>query len=300
MKNQNKYWVGVLCGLIAAFIWAAFPVMTRFGVARSNLDAWDMTFLRFIFSGLLLAPYLFYSSIKHKQKKIPIIGIVIMVVGLGAPYMLVIAQGLKFAPVEQFAAVTPASMIAFSLILSVIFLKNKILNNEYLGISIIIAGVILVGFFAFNGSSIYSYLLFLLGGVMWAMYTVASRYYCDSALYATGLVSFFSMLFYSPIYFYLKGLDIFSIPIGVLLPQIIYQGFFVSIVALYFYSKSVFLLGSTVGSVFAALVPALATIISAISLNELPHISSVMGLLIITVGMIITIVKWKSSTEIET
>lgn len=297
MKKFSNYWAGVACGLVAAVIWAAFPVMTRFGVSRSNLDAWDMTFIRFIFSGLLAIPYFFYSINKQKYRKIPFAGILIMVLGLGAPYMLVIALGLKFAPVEQFAVVTPASMIAFSLLLSVVLLKNKILNNEFVGISIIMLGVVFVGFFVFKSSSAFSYLLFLLGGFMWAMYTVASRYFCDSALYATALVSFFSMIFYSPIYFYLKGFSIFIEPVGVILPQIIYQGFFVSIVALYFYSKSVFLLGSTAGSVFAALVPALATIISAILLKELPHLSSIIGLVIITIGMMITVIKWKTSSN---
>nr|WP_174506039.1 DMT family transporter [Acinetobacter sp. Marseille-Q1620] len=293
MNKINTYWTGVICGLLAALIWAAFPVMTRFGVARSSFDAWDMTFIRFIFSGLLSIPYLLYSRTRQ-YKKIPIHGICLMVFGLGAPYMFIIASGLKLAPVEQFAVVTPASMIVFSLFLGLIFLKNKIYINEILGISVIVSGVVLVGYYASSGSNIYSYLLFLIGGMMWAIYTVSSRYYCDSALYATALVSLFSMLLFAPVYLALKGFEIFSVPFNILIPQLIYQGLLVSIVALFFYSKSVFLLGSTAGSVFAALVPALATIISAISLHELPHFYSVIGLIIITIGMILTIVRWEN------
>lgn len=172
--------------------------------------------------------------------------------------------------------------------------QNKILINEYVGIAIILGGVISIGILAFDESNIYSFLLFLLGGAMWAMYTVSSRHFCSSALHATALVSIISLIVYAPLYFYMKSFDIFSFPIEVLMPQLLYQGVFVSLVALYFYSKSVLILGATGGSVFAALVPALATIISALTLYELPKLSSIIGLIVISLGMIITIIKWKN------
>lgn len=71
-----------------------------------------MALIRF-FSGLLAILYFICSFRKNKNIKIPIIGIAIMVIGLSAPYILVISLGLKFAPVEQFSVDTPASMIAF-------------------------------------------------------------------------------------------------------------------------------------------------------------------------------------------
>lgn len=125
MIKINHYWSGVIYGSLASIIWAAFPVMTRFGLSRSNFDEWDMTFIRFFLSGFIAIPYFMYKSHKKEIVGVPLKGIVFMVVGLGAPYMYVIALGLKFAPVEQFAVVTPASMIVFSLLLSVLVFKNK-------------------------------------------------------------------------------------------------------------------------------------------------------------------------------
>ncbi|QIC71725.1 MULTISPECIES: DMT family transporter [Acinetobacter] len=295
MALKNKYLIGVIYGLMASIIWAAFPVMTRFGVAKSNFDEWDMTFIRFFLSGLIAIPYLLFKFKSQNPVKVPLHSIIIMTIGLGAPYMYVISSGLKLAPVEQFAVVTPSSMIAFSLLLSIIFFKTKIHLNEYIGISIILFGVLLIGFISFGTSSLYSYLFFLLGGAMWAAYTVVSKHYCSSPLYATMIVSFYSLILYLPIYLYKKSFDIFFISPDILIPQLIYQGIFVSIIALFFYSQSVLILGATSGSVFAALVPALATITSALTLNEFPEISSILGLFIISIGMMITVIKFNGN-----
>ena len=74
-------------------------------------------------------------------------------------------------------------------------------------------------------------------------------------------------------------------PLQLLLPHIVYQGFFVSILALYLYSQAVLLLGPAVGSLFAALVPGLATVIAALFLHEQPALATIAGLLLVTLGM---------------
>ncbi|EPF91829.1 DMT family transporter [Acinetobacter gyllenbergii] len=293
MTKTNESWLGIIYGSLAALIWAAFPVMTRFGVSKSNLDPFEITFIRFFVSGILVIPYL----LMNKNMKTPIKGLLMITVGLGVPYMLIISFGLKYAPVEQFSIMTPACMILFSLLLSTMILKIKSHKNESLGIITIMIGVLFSVYSTFNSSYIFSHFLFIIGGFLWATYTIASRYYFNSAMYATALVCFFSMILYTPFYLYIKGIEIFSNPLSTLIPQIIYQGFFVSIIALFFYSKSVILLGSTTGSVFAALVPILSTLISAVILKETISLTSISGLFIITIGILITIFKasqWKN------
>ncbi|MFW1841171.1 EamA/RhaT family transporter, partial [Acinetobacter gyllenbergii] len=75
-----------------------------------------------------------------------------MMMVLGAPYMLTIALGLKFSPVEFFAVITPTSMIIFSLLLKRFFMKKDISTNEYVGIFIIMIGVVFSGYFSVNNS----------------------------------------------------------------------------------------------------------------------------------------------------
>ncbi|WP_172424849.1 DMT family transporter [Vandammella animalimorsus] len=283
-EQPRRFWLGVACGVGSALIWGAFPVMTRLGVAYSPLDALDIVFIRYFFSGLLLAPFLLRKGLGG----IPWWGLALMVLGIGAPYMLVVAQGLRQAPVEQFASIVPASMIVFSLAISMLLLRTRLRRNEWLGIALIVIGMAAVALHSMRTAGLgaaQAYGLFLLGGLLWAVYTVTAKALCRSAFHATAIVSVLSMLAFAPLYLHAKGLALLAQPWQLLLPHIVYQGFFVSILALYLYSQAVLLLGPAVGSLFAALVPGLATVIAALFLHEQPALATIAGLLLVTLGM---------------
>lgn len=283
-EQPKRFWLGVACGVGSALIWGAFPVMTRLGVAYAPLDALDIVFIRYFFSGLLLAPFLLRKGLGG----IPWWGLALVVLGIGAPYMLVVAQGLRQAPVEQFAAIVPASMIVFSLAISMLLLRTRLRRNEWLGIALIVVGMAVVALHSMRTAGLgaaQAYGLFLLGGLLWAVYTVTAKALCRSAFHATAIVSVLSMLVFAPLYLHTKGLALMAQPLQLLLPHIVYQGFFVSILALYLYSQAVLLLGPAVGSLFAALVPGLATVIAALFLHEQPALATIAGLLLVTLGM---------------
>ncbi|MET4898562.1 DMT family transporter [Sphingomonadaceae bacterium jetA1] len=155
---------GILCGLAAALIWGGFPVMTRLGVAHSSLDMFDVTFLRFAVSGLLLLPPLVRSGFG----KIGFLPVALMVFGIGAPYMLIVSYGLTQAPVGVFAVTTPGSMIAFSGLLSALWLRNRISRGERISLLTITAGICLAGYYEFTGMAGRGNALgvFLIGGFL--------------------------------------------------------------------------------------------------------------------------------------
>lgn len=261
--------------------------MTRFGIERMPLDMYDVTFLRFGVSGLILLPFLLFIGLKGARWK----EITLMVVGIGAPYMLVVSHGLTYAPVERFAVVTPGSMIIFSVVFSAYLLRFRLTRYELYGIAAIIVGVGLIGYkslgSAMGGEYAYTILVFLLGGLLWAIYTVSTKAFSVDSMRATAIVSVFSAIFYSPIYFLIKGSSLLHAPLHDVVVQGVYQGFLVSIVALFFYSKAIAYLGPAIGSTFAALVPGAAVILAALLLGEWPTSLSIAGLSVVTVGMIL-------------
>lgn len=189
---------GILCGLASAVIWGAFPVVTRLGLTQSALNGYDVTFIRYTVSGLVLLPYLLRQGLRGLGLQ----AVVLMVAGIGAPYMLVISFGLARAPVEQFAVVTPASMIVFSTIISTWVTGIRPEPRALIGITVIIAGVALAGYHGLTsgqGSS-KGLAIFLVGGFLWAVYTVSAKRFAASALHATAVVSVFSMIFFLPLY----------------------------------------------------------------------------------------------------
>lgn len=104
-----------------------------------------------------------------------------------------------------------------------------------------------------------------------------------------------SALIYIPVYAVIKGGVIFDAPLSELSFQAFYQGVMVSIAALYFYRKSVSLLGPTVGASFAALVPVFAVIEASLLLGEIPSVLSIVALVFVSVGMAISV--WSFRTD---
>ena len=85
-------------GIAAASIWAGWSAVTRLAVTTS-LDAWDIAALRFSVAGLLLAPIVSRRGLARDRLGWP--GLAAIVAGLGAPYVLVAAAGLRFAPASD-------------------------------------------------------------------------------------------------------------------------------------------------------------------------------------------------------
>ncbi|PQV54057.1 DMT family transporter [Paraburkholderia sp. BL21I4N1] len=286
MKNERLAGIGY--GLIAAVIWGGFPVVTRLGVTHSTLDSYDIVFIRFVVSGVLLLPVL----LRGKPNGLGLVPALVMVVGVGAPYILLVATALSRAPVGYFA-LTPGSMIAFTAILGRFVIKETLSTAQKIGILTVLFGMGMAAFDVLsNTGGAFSITLFVLGGLLWAIYNVTTKRYAVSAIRATAIVSVGSALFYSPFYVLNRGLSpLLHAPIAAVAIQAIYQGVLVSILGLYFFSKAVSILGPAIGATFAALVPLLATIEAALLLKEQPHSLTLAGIAVVTIGMAASLVK---------
>lgn len=104
-------------------------------------------------------------------------------------------------------------------------------------------------------------------------------------------------MIYIPVYAFIKGGAIFDAPLSEVSFQALYQGVLVSIAALYLYSKSVSLLGPTVGASFAAMVPVFAVIEASLLLSEIPSALSIVALVFVSAGMTISI--WSPRKDVQ-
>ena len=76
LAGRKSLGIGVLCGLAVALIWSGWSVATRFAVTTS-LGPYDVTFLRFGVSALLLWPILVRKGLGIEQ--IGIVRLLVMV-----------------------------------------------------------------------------------------------------------------------------------------------------------------------------------------------------------------------------
>jgi drug/metabolite transporter (DMT)-like permease len=105
--GQSNYLTGALCGFAAVSIWASWSVITRRAVT-TGLDAWDIAALRFAVAGLLLSPVLTRRGLA--RDRLGRLGLATIIAGTGAPYVLVAAAGLHFAPAYDRGALNPGCM----------------------------------------------------------------------------------------------------------------------------------------------------------------------------------------------
>lgn len=281
---MDRWLVGVGSGLLAALIWAGFPVATRFAVAHSQLDGYDVTFLRYAVAGLVMLPVL----VRQGFGGVGPVPVVLMVAGVGAPYILVVAAGLASAPVGTFAVLSPGSMIVYAAILGRVLLAERLSRRQSAGLLAVICGIALTGWSQLRASqaSAEAIALFLSGGLLWAIFTVTAKIHAVTALRATAIVSTLSAAVYCPIYLVVKGGAVFQAPPQDLLVQAVYQGILVSVVALFLFSRGIAILGATLGAAFAALVPAFAVVEASLLLGEKPPMLSLFGLAVVSAGMI--------------
>ena len=142
MQQVSPHYLrGAVFGLAAVSIWAGWSATTRLAVI-SNLDAWDIPALRFGVAGLLLCPIVIRRGLALPRLGWP--GLAGLIVGSGAPYALVVALGLRFAPAYDAGALNPGCMPLFVALIAVIVLGEKSSTAQKIGLSLILSGALII------------------------------------------------------------------------------------------------------------------------------------------------------------
>jgi drug/metabolite transporter (DMT)-like permease len=277
---------GALFGCAAVSIWAGWSVVTRLAVT-TGLDAWDIAALRFGVAGLLLSPVLVRRGLARDRLGWP--GLAMLIAGVGAPYVLVAACGLRFAPAYDQGALNPGCMPLFVALLAAVVLGETLSTRRKSGLSLILAGAVtLVTCHAWSAawstSRIFGDALFLFASFMTAGFTVVIGRAKLDPLHATALVSTGSLLIYLPVYLARYGIRLAQLPFAEVAVQAVFQGVLVTIVSLLLYGRTVAILGASAGAAFGALVPALSALFAIPVLGEWPNEPDWAGIILISAG----------------
>jgi drug/metabolite transporter (DMT)-like permease len=289
--SQAHYLLGAAWGLFAISIWVGWILLTRYGVTTS-LSPYDITALRFATAGLLLAPVVYQRGFGVHS-----VGLktwLVIVSGAGVPYVLISSSGLLFAPAAHAGALIPGTMPLWAALLAMFFLKEKMSGTRTFGLLLMPVGIAIfvgAGLTDFASGNWRGHLLFLAAAMCWASFTVAMRAAGQSGftpLHAAAVVSVVSAVIYLPVYVLFLPHRIMDAPISAVVAQTIYQGIFVSIISLFAYARAVSILGASLGSSFASLVPVLAMLTAIPLLGEWPKTSDYIGIAAITFGVFLS------------
>lgn len=283
------YLAGAACGFAAVSIWSSWHVLTRLAVT-TGLDAWDITALRFGVAGILVSPVIIQRGFAFDR--LGWSGLAMLIVGLGAPYALIAAAGLRFAPAYDSGALNPGSMPLFVALITVTLQLERLVTTRKIGLVLITGGVLLILGASVDASSArwttsrgFGDLLFLAAGFLSAGATVVMRRATLDALHATAIIATGSLVIYLPVYILLHGSDLVEVRPSHLMVQALFQGVLVTIVGVYLYGRAVAALGASGGAAFGALVPVLAGLFAVPVLGEWPTPTGWTGISLISIGV---------------
>ena len=288
-QKYNSIPVGITCGMVVAFIWGVWPVVSALAINQS-LSALDITALRLGVGGLILLP-LFWKL------KLGFFGLgnlswkaaIVIVTGAGLPYVLAGTGGLEFAPAGHFGVITPSTQLMTSTIGSWLILKEKQSRTRWIAVGIILCGVFLTGWEGLQGRGDTIWigdLLFIAAGILWAIFTLSARYWSVQTFHATALVSVWSAVVYLPVYviFYDSGIP--QAPLSEIVFQGVFQGFLTAVIALILYTQAITILGAGRSAVFPTLVPVTTVLLAIPILGEYPTSVEIIGVAIVSIGML--------------
>jgi drug/metabolite transporter (DMT)-like permease len=287
MSNPTsaEYTRGALYGLAAASIWAGWIVVARLGL-RTGLAPWDIAALRFGVGGLLLLPYL-------RQKGLAIerlgrVGLAAIVLGCGAPMVLLVNAGLLFAPAAHAGGLFSGMVPLMVALLAARILHEAFTSAKSVGITLILAGAIGIVWSAdgtIGTRQNIGHVLFVGGAFSWACFTVAMRRARLDGLHAAAIAAVGNLVLYLPVYAVIAGASLFKAPLADIALQAFVQGFLTAVISLLLYGRAVGILGASGGAAFPALCPALTAVLAIPILGEWPTAIDWIAIIFISAGV---------------
>jgi drug/metabolite transporter (DMT)-like permease len=260
-------------------------VLSRWSIQRT-LSLWDLAALRFAAAGLLLLPVV----LRHGLAGAAGVGwgrSLALTLTAGGPYTLILFAGLAHAPAGHGAVIIPGATPVVSTVLVWLWFGERPGPARLAGLALVVVGLVLVGWPGVGSAGERTWLgdlFFVLGGVLWGLFTVLARRWQVDPLRATAMVWTLALV-YLPIYAAFAGSRLLQAPRGEVVFQALYQGVGVAIVALALYSWSIRVLGASFASLFMPLVPVLGMLLAVPVLGEIPARIQLVGVLGVSVGM---------------
>ena len=276
--------IGTAAALVTVTIWAAWIVATRHAVT-GTLEPAAVGLLRMAVPALLFAPIWLRTGIAPRG----ILGLLsLCVLGAGAPFFILVASGMQFAPAADIGPLLPGTMPLFAALLAVLVDRERIGPARLVGYALVVAGILAIagrGLFALSSGAWRGHLLVLSGAFLWAIYTIAFRRSRLGAIEAAALIGLWSTFLLLP-FGTLPLVEAWRAGHGwEIAAQAAIQGIFSGVLGLIGYGIAVARLGASKAAAFAALAPGMAALIAIPVLGEIPDIAALICIAATSIGV---------------
>lgn len=278
--------IGWAAGLTTVSIWAFWIVGTRHAVTH-DLPAAAIGLLRFGVPALLLAPVTRRIGLFPKGLS-PWSAVALF--GAGAPFLMIVAIGMQFAPAAEIGPLLPGTMPLFVAMIGWLVFGERLGRVRIIGFTLILVGILCIGGYGllFAGSGAWrGHVLLLSGACFWGIYTHAYRRSGLSAIQAAAFISFWSFLilipFGAPSLFVAVG----NGSAGAIAMQALLQGVLSGLVGIVLYGIAVDRLGASRAAALSPLSIVMAALIAIPMLGESPDAAALIGIVLATLGVVL-------------
>lgn len=282
--RPGRVLVGWLAALATVTIWALWIVGTRHAVTH-DLTPTAVGLLRYGVPALAFAPVWWrVGPFPRGVKPIAALGLL----GSGAPFLLVVATAMRFAPAADIGPLLPGTMPFFVALIGWTLFDEKLGRLRLVGFALILLGILAIGgrgLLHMETGAWRGHALLLVGAFMWGIYTHAYRRSGLTPMQAAGLIGFWSVAMLLPF-----GAPAIMEAIAAgqrdsLIIQTLIQGVASGIVAMVLNGIAIDRLGASRAAAVAPLGPVLAVLLAIPILGEMPDAAALFGLVAATAGV---------------
>jgi len=299
----RTFWIGVGCAIGVLLIWTSFILIARVS-AKGHLSPFDISFVRFVFSGLIALPVVFLRGGWLLEQLAPdprqaFKRGAALVATAGIGYCSLAYSGFFFAPVSHAAVLLPGSLPLYTAVFAALLVGERFGRARLIGLAAIVAGNLLTGSASLRQALIGDHtwkgdVLFIGAGMCWALYSVLCRRWHLGAVPATCAIAIGCLASYVPLFALaaaggLVPTQLASAPWSEIAFQAVYQGGLSMFVAGVAFTQVVKTFGPVRATMMTAVVPVLATLLALPLLGETLTVVGVVGLVFVTLGLVIGI-----------
>lgn len=291
--------IGVACAVATVAIWTGFILISRASAGSRSLLPTDLAALRFAVAAAIMLPVLLWRL--RAQSFEAALGMswqraLVVALTAGCGFALFAFSAFVFAPVAHAGVLMPGALPFSTALVAWLVLRERVGRQRALGLSLIFAGIVTLGFGTFLGVDrrmLIGDALFLCASTSWAIFVVYARKWQLRPVEATIALSCGAALLYLPVYLLFLPKRIAAAPLWEVIGQGFYQGTFSVVLSTIVYTRVLMTFGATRTAMITAIVPGTVALLAVPVLGEPLSAAALLGLVLVTAGMIAGVVTFR-------
>ncbi len=290
--SSPSHFTGYAAAWFIVLVWSFWLIVSRVA-NQSGLTIYDLAAMRYGLASLVALPLCLYYK---PWRGLRLTQIAVLSFILGPVYILTVFSGFSYAPAAHGGIFMNGLLPLISVLFGVFLFRARPTLRQVLGAALILGSAVVLAWDAsvtsIQGAWIGD-LLFVVGALFFSSYIILSERWQLSAMQIIFCGTVVNAVLYLPIWAFWLPSGLSDAPMGPLLLQAIYQGFVPNLIGLLFIAHASRTIGNGNTSFILAAVPGGGAILGVLILGESLSLISILALVILTVGLLISVGRKK-------